>query len=49
LVVYRIDTAEGLRSLRRLIFGWPGLRLFYLDENHIVAALNPGGALGLPS
>ena len=30
-----------------LIFSWPGLRLFCLDEHHVVAVLMPGGALRL--
>jgi hypothetical protein len=40
---------EGLRRLLRLIIGWPKLTLFYFDENHVVAALMPGGAFGLSS
>jgi hypothetical protein len=40
---------EGLRRLLRLIFGWPKLTLSYFDENHVVAVLMPGGALGLSS
>jgi hypothetical protein len=45
LVSHRLDTDEGRRSLRDLIFGWPGLALVSLDERHIVAVLRPGGAL----
>lgn len=44
LVSHRLDTLEGTRSLRGLIFGWPGLTLVWLDERHVVAVLRPGGA-----
>ena len=47
LVSHRLDTLEGFGSLRELIFGWPELTLFYLDENHVVVVLRPGGALRL--
>ncbi len=45
LVSHRLDTDEDRRRLGGLIFGWPGLGLIYLDENHVVAVLKPGGAL----
>ncbi len=47
LVSHRLDTLEGFRTLEGFIFGWPELTLYYLDEDHVVTVLRPGGAARL--
>jgi hypothetical protein len=44
-VMFDLRAADARRKLDALRAAWPGLALFHLDANHVVAALRPGGAL----